>query len=284
MNSVNLHIHTNASDGLYPPAEVVKLAKQNDLKAIAITDHDTIRGLTSAMEAGRKYEVEVIRGVELSLEVGDQATCHLLGYFIPDKQGLLEETLIKISRSREMRNRSIIDKLKEQGIELDYEQIKQKYSSGSSNMGRMHIAQALVDNGSVKTYQQAFDKYLKKGKCCYQERFRLTPENAVTLIHQSGGLAVLAHPGEGYPGKKKLNEIFQLLLDAGLDGIEVYYPRHTYIQTLNYSKMAEDYQLLKTGGTDFHGFSGRDQWNLSPPLDYQVVERMKKRRKNYDSS
>jgi 3',5'-nucleoside bisphosphate phosphatase len=282
--NVNLHIHTNASDGLFPPSKVVELAKQNNLKAIAITDHDTIRGLPSAVDAGKKYDVEVIRGVELSLEVGDKATCHLLGYFIPDSQGLLEDTLIKISKSREMRNRSIVDKLIEQGIKLDYEQIKHKYSPENSNMGRMHIAQALVDNKYVKTYQQAFDKYLKKGKCCYQERFRLTPEKAVELIHQSGGLAVLAHPGEGYPGEKKLKEIFYLLLNAGLDGIEVYYPRHTYIQTLKYSKMADEYNLLKTGGTDFHGFTGRDQWNLTPPLDYQVVERMKKRRKHYDSS
>lgn len=284
MNSVNLHVHTNASDGLFPPDEVVKKAKQHNLKAIAVTDHDTVQGLTSAEKAGKEFNLEVIRGVELSLEVGDKATCHLLGYFIPDNQGVLVDTLIKISKSRELRNQAIIDKLKENGIEMDYNQLKEKYSPGNSNMGRMHIAQALVDKGFVKTYQQAFDKYLKKGKCCYQERFRLTPENAVELIHQSGGLAVLAHPGEGYPSEKKMKEIFSLLLKAGLDGIEVYYPRHTYIQTLNYSKMAEDHHLLKTGGTDFHGFKGRDQWNLSPPLGYEVVERMKKRRKKYDSS
>ncbi|MGC9366518.1 MAG: PHP domain-containing protein [bacterium] len=284
MNSVNLHVHTNASDGLFPPEEVVKKAKQHNLKAIAVTDHDTVQGLTSAEKAGKEFNLEVIRGVELSLEVGDKATCHLLGYFIPDDQGVLVDTLIKISKSRELRNQAIIDKLKENGIELDYDQLKEKYSPGNSNMGRMHIAQALVDKEFVKTYQQAFDKYLKKGKCCYQERFRLTPENAVELIHQSGGLAVLAHPGEGYPSEKKMKEIFSLLLKAGLDGIEVYYPRHTYIQTLKYSKMAEDHHLLKTGGTDFHGFKGRDQWNLTPPLGYEVVERMKKRRKKYDSS
>lgn len=283
MKEVNLHIHTNASDGLFAPSKVVDLAKKNSLSAIAITDHDSISGIDEAVEQGKRNNVEVISGVELSLEIDRKITCHLLGYFIDHKDENLLDILKKISTSRDNRNKKILQKLNDLGFKIEYDELVKK-AGKKKNLGRVHIAGIMYDKGYVPNMKEAFNKWLGKGKPAYFDRFRLPLSEAVEIIHLSHGLAVLAHPGEGYPSKSQFRSVFDRLVTAGLDGLEIYYPSHTHLQKLFFEDLADDNDLLRTGGSDFHGYSRRDIWHLNPPLNYDIVDQMKIRRKRYESS
>ncbi len=283
MKEVNLHIHTNASDGLFAPCKIVDLAKINSLSAIAITDHDSVGGINEALEQGKRNNIEVIPGVELSLEIDRKVTCHLLGYFIDHKDENLFEILKNLSASRDNRNKKILQKLNDLGFKIEYEELIKK-AGKKKNLGRVHIAGIMHDKGYVLNMQEAFNRWLGKGKPAYFDRYRLSLSKAVEVIHLSHGLAVLAHPGEGYPSKSLFRSVFDRLVTAGLDGLEIYYPSHTHLQKLFFEKLADDNDLLRTGGSDFHGFSGRGVWHLNPPLNYDIVDQMNKRRKRYESS
>lgn len=275
---IDLHTHTYASDGTYSPAALVTLAKEHGIEAIAVTDHDTIEGLPEAMEAGERLGVEVVPGMELSVEYGS-GSMHILGLLINLEDKGLNDTLAKLQESRASRNPQIIEKLNELGMPITMEEVEK--ISGGGQLGRPHIAAALVKNGYVNNTQEAFDKYLKKGASAYFERRRLSREEAADLIHGAGGLLILAHPGTlGVNGSKFYNLLSELK-DAGFDGIEVFYNNHSHAEEDRLMKIADKLEFIISGGTDFHGENkpsiklGVGYGNMAIP--YEVLQEMKQR-------
>lgn len=275
---IDLHTHTYASDGTYSPAALVTLAKEHGIEAIAVTDHDTIEGLPEAMEAGERLGVEVVPGMELSVEYGP-GSMHILGLLINLEDKGLNDTLAKLQESRASRNPQIIEKLNELGMPITMEEVEK--ISGGGQLGRPHIAAALVKNGYVNNTQEAFDKYLKKGASAYFERRRLSREEAADLIHGAGGLLILAHPGTlGVNGSKFYNLLSELK-DAGFDGIEVFYNNHSHAEEDRLMKIADKLEFIISGGTDFHGENkpsiklGVGYGNMAIP--YEVLQEMKQR-------
>ncbi|MCH8271724.1 MAG: PHP domain-containing protein [Candidatus Marinimicrobia bacterium] len=275
---IDLHTHTYASDGTYSPAALVTLAKEHGIEAIAVTDHDTIEGLPEAMEAGERLGVEVVPGMELSVEYGP-GSMHILGLLINLEDKGLNDTLAKLQESRASRNPQIIEKLNELGMPITMEEVEK--ISGGGQLGRPHIAAALVKNGYVNNTQEAFDKYLQKGASAYFERRRLSREEAADLIHGAGGLLILAHPGTlGVNGSKFYNLLSELK-DAGFDGIEVFYNNHSHAEEDRLMKIADKLEFIISGGTDFHGENkpsiklGVGYGNMAIP--YEVLQEMKQR-------
>ncbi|MFZ5453779.1 MAG: PHP domain-containing protein [Thermodesulfobacteriota bacterium] len=248
---VDLHTHSTASDGSYPPAEVVRLAKDAGLKAMALTDHDTVDGLAEALAAGEELGVEVIPGVEISTRyAGD--TMHILGYFLDFRSGRLAERLAVLQQARKDRNPKIIAKLNALGIPVTIEQVERL--SGGGQVGRPHIARALLESGYVTTMQQAFDIYLKNGGKAYVAKYRFPPAEALGMIREAGGVPVLAHPFTLELGSAgALRDLLRDLQALGLAGIEVFYADHSPEQEALYLKLAAELGLLVTGGSDFHG-------------------------------
>jgi len=248
---IDLHVHTTFSDGTLTPQQVVRLAERVGLSAIAITDHDTVRGNQEAIQEGERLGVEVVPGVEVSVDF-HAGTMHVLGYYIDFDCEALVETLQRIESARHERNKQILEKLARLGMPLDYETIKAVAREGP--VGRPHIAQALVHKGHVANLRDAFDKYLKKGAPAYAERLRFSEVDAIGVIRQAGGLAVLAHPKSlCCDDSASLSGIVARLVSLGLQGVEVYYPSHSAEMQRTYESLARQYGLLITGGTDFHG-------------------------------
>jgi predicted metal-dependent phosphoesterase TrpH len=251
MELIDLHVHSNASDGTYAPAEVVRRAKEGGLKAIALTDHDTIDGLAEAVAAGPLYGVEVIPGVEVSARFPG-GSMHVLGLGINYRNGRLGDRLAVLQKARAERNPRIIAKLNDLGIKISLEQVAQ--ISGRGQMGRPHIARALMEAGYVRTMQEAFDIYLRNDGKAYVAKFRFPPEEAIAMIRDVQGVPVLAHPftlglGSAFALKNTLEELMAL----GLAGIEAIYAEHTPEQEALYLKLARELGLLITGGSDYHG-------------------------------
>ncbi|MDD2902450.1 MAG: PHP domain-containing protein [Syntrophales bacterium] len=248
---VDLHTHSTASDGSYRPAEVVRLAKEAGLKAMALTDHDTVDGLDEALAAGEELGVEVIPGVEISTRhSGD--TMHILGYFLDFHSGRLAERLAVLKQARKKRNPKIVAKLNALGIPVTIEQVERL--SGGGQVGRPHIARALLESGYVTSMQQAFDIYLKNGGKAYVAKYRFPPADALGMIREAGGVPVLAHPFTlGLGSEMALRDLLRDLQTLGLAGIETFYADHTPEQEALYLKLARELGLLVTGGSDFHG-------------------------------
>lgn len=251
-----LHCHTTESDGLYTPAEIVRLARARDVALIAITDHDTIAGNDEAAAAGSAQGVRVIHGIEVSA-LSRQGETHVLGYGVRPSDATTLARIAALRGARESRARSILDKLTRFGIHIPFDQVRAL--AGDAMIGRPHIARAMVMAGAVQTEQEAFDLYLAEGKPAFTPHEGLTPAQAVQLIHDAGGLAVLAHPGL-YAGD--LSALLDEMIPAGLDGIEVFYPLHTPEQTARFAELARRHHLLLTGGSDFHGPRGDAELSL----------------------
>ncbi|UIO40875.1 PHP domain-containing protein [Brevibacillus brevis] len=251
----DLHTHTKASDGTCEPAENVRLAKEAGLVALAITDHDTVAGIPEAMEAARALGVEIIPGVEVS-SVGKGQDIHVLGYFVPYEDPAFEERLFRLRETRHERNQLLIARLQELGIDISLEKVYRRKQGTDKNIGRPHIAEELMELGVVSTIAEAFDKYLGKGGAAYVNPPRITPQEAITLIKEAGGVAVLAHPGL-YDD----DELVQELIVFGLDGIEVNHPDNDEVQKMRYSKWAAQYGMVVTAGSDFHGWRGEEPFH-----------------------
>jgi hypothetical protein len=251
MELIDLHTHSNASDGTFAPAEVVRLAKVGGLKALALTDHDTIDGLAEAVAAGERYGVEVIPGVEVSARCPG-GSMHILGLDIEYGNGLLGERLAVLQQARAERNPRIIAKLNGLGVKITLEQVEK--ISGRGQMGRPHIARALMESGYVRSIQEAFDIYLRNDGKAYVPKFRFPPQEAIAMIRDVQGVPVLAHPftlnlGSAFALKNTLTELKAL----GLAGIETIYSEHSPEQEALYLKLAGELGLLVTGGSDYHG-------------------------------
>lgn len=225
----------------------MRLARLRDVALLAITDHDTIAGNDDAAASGDAQGVRVIRGIEISA-LSRQGEVHVLGYGIRPSDATTLSRIAALRGVREWRARSILDKLTRLGIHIPFEQVQAL--AGDGMIGRPHVARAMVKAGAVQTEQEAFDLYLAEGKPAFVPHEGLTPAQAVQLIHDANGLAVLAHPGL-YVGD--LTALLDEMIPAGLDGIEVFYPQHTPEQTARFAELARRHRLLVTGGSDFHG-------------------------------
>lgn len=239
----DLHIHTTASDGEYSPTDIVKKAKEAGIETIAITDHDTLAGIKEAEIAGSKLGVHIIPAIELSTKYKGKSV-DILGYNIKT-EAELTKTLRQMRQEREGRANRIIEKFNEIGFAITLDDIKQ-YSQGGV-IARPHIAKAIVKKGYVSDYQTVFDDYLADGKPCAIEKMILSPQEGIALIQKAGGKAVLAHPV--YIGD---DELVRELITLGFDGIEVWHRSHLKEHREVYKAMAKEYDLLMTGGSDFH--------------------------------
>jgi predicted metal-dependent phosphoesterase TrpH len=255
MNRVDLHLHTTHSDGSCTPSEVIGLAHQAGVTALAITDHDIMTGVAEAITAGNGYGIEVIPGVEISSVIG-QSELHILGYFLDWQDPALNERFTSLRASRHRRNPQIIERLQALGIDISYEEVRAL--AGSDSVGRPHIARALMDKRVVSSAKDAFDRFLADGKPAYVPRELPSPAEAIQWIKTAGGLAVLAHPTWVKLAGRSLIELVRDLKSAGLDGIEVYYSTHAARQTREYLSLAQQLGLLVTGGSDFHGLTKPD--------------------------
>ena len=248
--SIDLHTHSNYSDGTLTPTELVNLAREKKISALALTDHDTMAGVEEAVRAGEMMGVEIIPGIEISV-LHDKVEYHILGYWADSQNSVLAEALAILQGARSERNSRILQKLNELGIPATNDELERVSEQGQT--GRPHIARLLVRYGAVKTITQAFDQFLKKGAVAYVSRFAYTAIEAVSLIRQAGGLAVLAHPIQNDPELTRLPLVLAGLVPAGLDGLEVYYPTHSHKIKKKLRALAEQNNLLLTGGSDYHG-------------------------------
>ncbi len=247
---VDLHIHSIFSDGTKTPDEIVLSAKHKRIAAISITDHDTVSGVEEALEAGEKHGVEVFPGLELSVQY-ENNYIHILGYCMDYRNLGLEAGLSRLQDARERRNREIIVKLNELGIAISLSDVKRISRKGQT--GRPHIAKILMSMGVVGNMNQAFEKYLKKGSCAYVSRFIYSAEEAITLIKEAGGFAILAHPLQVDNTLRMLPDLFEALVAFGLDGVELHYPTHSLNTRKKIRKITKGYNFLYTGGSDYHG-------------------------------
>ena len=273
--SIDLHTHTTASDGKLSPSQLVSYAREKDLRVVAVTDHDTIEGNEEAMEAGEREGIEVVPGIEISVDYSP-GSMHMLGYFIAGGGHRLQEKLGLLQDSRADRNPKIIEKLNELGIAIDYDEVIKV--SGGGQVGRPHIAQVLMERGHTKTIQEAFDKYLGKGAPAYFDKFRLEAGDAISMIVEAGGVPVLAHPFTlGCKNTNDLEELIIQLVDHGVQGVEVFYPEHNAEQTAAYHLLAKRHNLLVTGGSDFHGpdMAGADLGGEGLHIPYTLFENLK---------
>ena len=273
MHKADLHVHTTASDGLLSPEEVVKWAAHKKLSAVAITDHDTIKGVQPAVDISKYYNVEVIPGIEFSSEHMDEEI-HILGYYIDYDKSWLKEKLDEMYQSRYIRAINMIKKLNDIGINITLEQVKS--IAENATIGRPHIARAMQEKGYIDNMKDAFKKYIGRGSPAYVERYRISCQEAIDIIKQLGGVPVLAHPG--LINKK---DCIKEILDMGIEGIEVYHTKHDN-EVIRYSlKLAAEQELLITGGSDCHGiFLNNEPIMGNVWVDYKYVELLKEKSKS----
>lgn len=272
---IDLHTHSTCSDGTLTPSEVIKLAKEKGLSAIALTDHDTVDGLSEAIATGKEIGIEVITGIEFS--VAADTEMHLLGLDFNIDCPAITEILDEMIIQRDLRNYKVIELLGKLGIRITIDDILAE--STSKVTGRSQIAKAMLKKGYVSSIKEAFDKYLSFGKPAFVERSTLSPEDAIRIIHESGGKAFLAHLNQTGKTDKELYELLTHLKKCGLDGIEGYYTEYTEDMNFRYRKMAEDIGLMLSGGSDFHGTNkdgyeiGTGKGNLRIP--YGLLEKIR---------
>ena len=269
MSKVDLHIHTTASDGKFTPAEIVRKAREAGLSYVGICDHDSIEGIASAQEAALNYPgVTIIEGVEINTDI-PAGELHILGYFYDRNNFELKQTLERLRNCRIERAQKMINKLRKIGLKIDYLRVEELAGNGA--IGRPHIAQAMLEKGYVNSFREAFTKYINRGGPAYVERDKITPDEAIQLILRARGIPVIAHPltFDSY------EDILAKLKLVGLAGIEVYYNNYSAEQISNLLRIAERFDLIPTGGSDFHGL---DSMNESPlgtvEVPFESVERL----------
>ena len=260
---IDLHAHTTVSDGGDDPRKLVRAASAAGLSAIAVTDHDNDAGCAEAIDEGTKLGVEVVPGVEISCDVEDLAergfeprarpTMHLLGYFIPQTNNELSEGLADLQYHRANRNRIIVDRLNELGVDISFEEVEAEAGGPGSQIGRPHFAAVMVRHGAVPDYQAAFDEYLAKGAKAYIGRKLYRPVEAVELMTRAGVVPVLAHPLTMNIPFDQIERFADELVEAGLKGIEGYHGDWSLQEQAPLRAYAERRDLIASGGSDYHG-------------------------------
>lgn len=268
----DLHVHTFYSDSTFSPEEVVSRAKEMGLAAIAICDHDTVDGIDPCMAIGREKGVEIIPGIEMSVEKMD-AEIHILGYFIDWKQDWLRKKLKEIQNSRVERLFVMIEKLKAAGVNINVEEVF-RIAVNKGSVGRLHVAKAMLNSGAIKSLREAFSKYIGFAKPCYVPYVKLSPKDTMELILKAGGVPVIAHPdligNDGYIGE---------FISHGLRGLEVYHTDHKPHVSKRYEAIARELGLIMTGGSDCHGMGKGRVLMGTVRVPYELVEKLKEEAK-----
>ncbi|MFN3385322.1 MAG: PHP domain-containing protein [Candidatus Thermochlorobacter sp.] len=265
--AVDLHMHTTCSDGKLSPKELVEKAAAVGLRTISITDHDNLAAYQEAKPVADALGVELIPGVEVSTShLGRDV--HILGYFVQDNSELSE--YLKACRERRiLRTEKIVHNLRKLGVYIHIEKVFEKAANGS--VGRPHIAAVLQETGYVQSYNEAFAKYIGTNSPAYEKSVETDPADVIRLINEAGGLSFLAHPGRFVP-----DETIRFLIDAGLDGIEIIHPAHDAEQQEFYRAIANEYFLLMSGGSDYHGTKPQDEENFGQlVMQYKWLEKMR---------
>lgn len=259
---IDLHLHTTASDGTLPPQEVVQEAARVGAKTIAFTDHDTMAGVWAALPLAQSLGIELIAGVELNTDARG-AEVDVLAYFLYPPPQIFQAMLEARQQDRIRRAKGIVARLKNLGLDISYERVRE---IARGIVARPHIAQAMIEKGYVSSQQEAYQQYIGFGAPAYVERDELHPAQAISYVREAGGLPVVAHPG--LIGS---DEIVLELLQAGAAGLEAYYPEHTRADTERYLKLAADWGVIVTAGTDCHGPGRKKSYpigslNVPPPV------------------
>lgn len=277
--TIDLHTHSTASDGSMSPVELVRHAKESGLTAIALTDHDTIDGIKEALEEGASQGVEVVPGLEISVDFKPEM--HILGYFFDDTYLNIQDVLSKLKESRKVRNPKIIARLNEMGFDITLDEVKAQ--AKGKIVGRPHIARVLMLKGYVESISEAFDKYLSSGRPAYFRKDKLTPEEGIREISKAGGIPVLAHPIYLDMDFEELDKLLGQLAAEGLKGMEVFYVDNTGDETDDLLRLALKHRLAATGGSDFHGGYkpdirlGKGRGNLEIP--YEILDKLRQTKK-----
>lgn len=269
MMFADLHLHTTFSDGTYSPEELAARGAEHGLSAMALTDHDTVEGCARMAAACARHGIEFIPASELTAEVGDHEL-HLLGYFLDPANDRLLGELARFQAVRQERIRKMVARLNELGVPLDAELVFQIASCKAP--GRPHVGRALVLRGFCGDMDEAFKRFLKKDRPAWVPKFRIAAADAIALVHEAGGLAVMAHPGIN-----RIDDVIPALVEAGLDGIECFHSRHSTAMSMHYLQMADRFGLVVTGGSDCHGMNKGQPLIGTVKLPYLHVERLKER-------
>ncbi|HUP65338.1 MAG TPA: PHP domain-containing protein [Thermoanaerobaculia bacterium] len=246
----DLHLHTHHSDGVRTPAEVVSLTKERGLAAIAITDHDNLAAFAEAEPLARKAGIELVPGVELSIE-WEGVDIHLLAYSFDPEDAALCSKLQLCRDTRARRGEMMVEKLDAVGVPISLERVRQLCGKGA--MGRPHVARCLVENGVVASIDEAFDRFLSPGMPGWVEKERISLSEAIEMVRAAGGVTSIAHPAL-YPDGERL---VRAMLPLGVDGIEVLHPNHDEEASQRFAAIADEHAVMRTGGSDDHGFADR---------------------------
>jgi len=265
----DLHLHTRFSDGTYGPEELAERAAEHGLKAVALTDHDTMEGCAQAAVACQARGIEFIPASELTAELKD-VELHLIGYFLDASNERLQKELARFQHVRQRRIHEMAERLRNIGVPLQAETVFRLANCRAP--GRPHVARALVQQRLVDSLDEAFERFLKKGKPAWVPKFKMSALQAIELIHEAGGLAVMAHPG-----LNRTDDVIPGLVKAGMDGIECFHTKHSTQMTEHYLEIAEKYGLLVTGGSDCHGDSKGKPLIGTIRVPYEYVQRLKDR-------
>lgn len=269
-NLVDLHTHSTASDGLYEPSELLHQAAKAGLHVLALTDHDTTDGLAQASKMARELDIDLIPGIEVNTYIDDREI-HVLGYFPHYEQPAFQQTLQVLRDAREKRGQRMVERLNEQGIHICWERVRE---IAQDAVGRPHIAKALQEAGYVQSVPEAFEKYIGSHCPAYVPRYKLTAEDAIHLIASANGLPVMAHPFTE-PGVELLRSQLPDLVQVGLVGLECYYGPYTPEQVDTLKALADQYHLIATGGSDYHGPGIHPTPLGGRYVPYEAVERLK---------
>lgn len=267
MKWCDLHTHSYYSDGTFSPTKIVKKAKENGLSALSITDHDEICAVPIAKEFGERIGIKVISGCELSA-IHKGVEIHILGYLCDEERGKLKEKLVEVRDYRELRAKKILKKLEDYDIDIKFSELKE--IAGKGAIGRPHIAQAMLEQGYITKYGEAFWKYIGNGKPCCVPKFRFSIQEAIDLIVGGEGVPVLAHPGNIRP-----KDIVDELIEFPFAGIEVWHPDHNSKKVDKFLKIAEGKSLITTGGSDSHGDIPGKASIGEIKVDISVIDRLK---------
>lgn len=267
---IDLHTHTTASDGRLTPEQLIAHAMEVGLCAVAITDHDTVDGVAAARRHAHEIGMPFVPGIEISAEYTATGTMHILGYFIDETTESFSDALTFLKRARKSRNPQIIERLNSCGVDITMADVRQE--AGSDQIGRPHFARAIVRKGFASSIPEAFERFVKKGASCYVNKERFTPERAIELIRNAGGIPVLAHPKTlNIDFNRELPRLLGGLEEAGLMGLEAYYYSHSKSEEEYFLRIVRKLGLLATGGSDFHGDNkpkvalGKGNGNLRVP-------------------
>ncbi|MGA2029046.1 MAG: PHP domain-containing protein [Verrucomicrobiota bacterium] len=276
MKFADLHLHTNFSDGTFSPEELVLYAQKSGLSCIALTDHDTVEGCARTTVACKAAGIEFIPGTELTAEHKDMEL-HILGFFVDTQNKKLLSEVAKFQIVRQNRIQEMVARINESGVPLEVESVFALANCKSP--GRPHVARALVKAGLVASLDEAFERFLKKNRPAWVPKKKVSALEAIELIHQAGGFAVMAHPG-----LNRTDDVIPDLVEAGLDGIECFHTKHSTVMSEHYLEIADKLNLLVTGGSDCHGFSKNKPLIGTVKLPYEYVEKLFAARENWQSA